>query len=73
MTGRLVFLRKRADAIIAVTEDYREEFNDDAIDADVLECVEDCTGWTLSESEKKLAIAAYNTDGKTAKKGIWYP
>ncbi len=65
--------RKRADAIIAVAEEYRDEFNADASDSDIFAMIEDCTGWNLSVVERRLAIVAYNEGGKAAKKGIWYP
>lgn len=68
MTARMI---RRKNEIIEIAEEAQEVLFDPH-DAQIVDLVEDCTGYHLSEPEKRLALVAFNENAETARASIWW-
>jgi hypothetical protein len=71
MTFDLTRYRKKRDYSIIEIANEAKDVLPDPYDGQIIDLVEDCTGYVLSEREKRLAIVAYETDAETAQSCIW--
>jgi hypothetical protein len=71
---------KRHNQIIAVCQALRSDSLEtkhgldftNYFDDDLYEVIEDCTGYHLSNIEKRLAVVGFEQGADIAKKCIWY-
>ena len=64
----------RKDTIVEVADEARTDqvLLPDYNELDLYELVEDCTGFNLSDVERRLVVVAFEVDAATAKKSFWY-